>query len=229
MPKGIARQNIAGRASIARKPIASVYATQSEQTAATSPQQFPPGSYTFTPTVSGWWKFVLWGGGARGSGYGGGSGAYCETTKFLTTGQTAALVVGRGEGSGGGAQGSSVTFLDGTVVNAGAAALEVGGTATGGDVNLNGSNGGIDGGGGGNGGNGLGTGGGLGGLFEPNAGGGAGAPANLPFRGGVGSTLGSPGHYNGGTPGGGACSTSYGGSVAVAAGDGLIIAMLARS
>lgn len=227
MPKGIARQNIAGRASIARKPIASAFAAQSEQVAAASPQMFTPGSYTFTPTVSGWWKFVLWGGGARPTtGYGGGSGAYCEITKFITTGQTAALVAGRGAASGGAAQNSTVTFLDGTVVTAGAAVNEIGGTATGGDVNLNGSNGGIDGGGGGNGGNGLGTGGGAGGVFDSNVGGGAGAPANLPFRGGVGGSAGSP-HYGGGTPGGGAVSTTYGSQVP--AGDGLIIAMLARS
>ena len=227
MPKGIARQNIAGRASIARKPIASAFAAQSEQVAAASPQMFTPGSYTFTPTVSGWWKFVLWGGGARPTtGYGGGSGAYCEITKFITTGQTAALVAGRGAASGGAAQNSTVTFLDGTVVTAGAAVNEIGGTATGGDVNLNGSTGGVDGASGQNGGDGLGTGGGAGGLFTPNSGGGAGAPANLPFRGGVGGSAGSS-HYGGGTPGGGAVSTTYGSQVP--AGDGLIIAMLARS
>ena len=228
MPKGIARQNIAGRAGIARRPIASVYAAQSEQVAAASPQMFTPGSYTFTPTVSGWWKFVLWGGGARPTtGYGGGSGAYCEITKFITTGQTAALVAGRGAGSGGAAQNSTVTFLDGTVVTAGAAVNEIGGTATGGDVNLNGSTGGVDGPGGASGANGLGTGGGAGGAYEPNVGGGAGAPANLPFLGGVGGYAGGGQHYGGGTPGGGAVSTSYG--VQVAAGDGMIIAFLARS
>ena len=228
MPKGIARQNIAGRASIARKPIASVYATQSEQTAATSPQQFPPGSYTFTPTVSGFWQFVLWGGGGEDNAAtnGGGSGGYCEITKFLTTAQTVALVVGVGARNAVAGTASSATFPDGTVVTAGAASGRNGGTATGGDVNLAGSLGG-DGSVGGNGAAGLGTGGGLGGAGATGSrGGGAGAPANLPFRGGDGGTAGGGGNPGGRSPGSGYAAAV---SNAQSGGDGMIIAFLARS
>lgn len=228
MPKGIARQNIAGRASIARKPIASVYATQSEQTAATSPQQFPPGSYTFTPTVSGWWKFVLWGGGGEDNAAtnGGGSCGYCEITKFLTTAQTVALVVGVGARNAVVGTASSATFPDATVVTAGAASGRNGGTATGGDVNLAGSLGG-DGSVGGNGAAGLGTGGGLGGAGATGSrGGGAGAPANLPFRGGDGGTAGGGGNPGGRSPGSGYAAAV---SNAQSGGDGLVIAFLARS
>ena len=226
MPKGIARQNIAGRASIARKPIASVYATQSEQTAATSPQQFPPGSYTFTPTVSGRWKFVLCGGGGYVSPDGGGSGAYAEITKFLTTGQTVALVTGRGANTDAAGTDSTATFPDGTVVTAGAASGNTGGVATGGDVNLDGSDGGLDidssaGG------NGLGTGGGAGGpgTGVNIYGGGAGAPANLPFRGGAGGS--GQNVATGRSPGGGCASGAYPGKIS--GGDGQIIAFLASS
>lgn len=214
MPRGIARRDIAGRASIARKPIASVYAAQSTQTAAASPQQFPPGSYTFTPTVSGWWKFVLWGAGGGYSGAaGGGSGSYCEITKFLTTGQTVALVVGvGGYESATAPTNSTATFPDGTVATAGAGTnAGAAGTATGGDVNLSGSASGVAG---------LGTGGGAAGT---GAAGGAGAPANLPFRGGAG------GNDGGIKPAKGPGAGGAGSASAAAGGDGLIIAFLARS
>ena len=226
MPKGIARQNIAGRASIARKPIASAFAAQSEQVAAASPQMFTPGSYTFTPTVSGWWKFVLWGGGGKDNNNGGGSGAYCEITKFVTTGQTVALSAGRGQGALA-ATASTATFPDGTVASAGGASGNTGGSASGGDVNLNGSTGGLDA-SGTAGAAGLGTGGGLGGPGNgASVGGGAGAPANLPYRGGIGGDGSASTEVVGRTPGGGCASGSIG--TYTMAGDGQIIASLARS
>lgn len=220
MPKGVARQNIGSRAGIARRPIASIYAAQSTQTAATSPQQFPPGSYTFTPTISGWWKFVLWGGGSENSSAnnGGGSGGYSEITKFLTPSQTVALVVGIGARAGVAATASTATFPDGTVVSAGAASGRTGGTATGGDVNLDGSLGGT---GASSGAAGLGTGGGAAGTGNSS---GAGAPSNLPFRGGEGGT--AAGNTRGRSPGAGGSATVVS---AESGGDGLIIAFLARS
>lgn len=219
MALGIGRRSIGGQPGIARRPIATASGARSTQTAATSPQQFPPGSYTFTPTVSGWWKFVAWGGGEGGSGVtGGGSGGYCEITKFLTTGQTVAVVVGKGFDASSSATSSTATFPDGTVATAGAASGATGGTASGGDVNLNGSAGGN----GGAGAAGLGTGGGAAGT---GSGGGAGAPANLPFRGGDGA---STTVRQARSPGAGA-AINPGGDNRNNGGDGLIIAFLARS
>lgn len=219
MAAGIGRRSIAGQPGIARRPIATAAGARSTQTAATSPQQFPPGSYTFTPAVSGWWKFVLWGGGEGGGAVtGSGSGAYSEITKFLTASQTVAVVVGKGYDDSSSATSSTATFPDGTVVTAGAASGATGGTASGGDVNLNGSAGGN----GGAGSAGLGTGGGAAGT---GSGGGAGAPANLPFRGGAGA---STTIKQGRSPGGGG-SINPGGDNRNNGGDGSVIAFLARS
>ena len=226
MTKGIGRHSIAGRAGIARRPIATDYGVRSTQTAATSPQMFPVGSHSFAPTVSGWWKFVLWGGGGKDNNNGGGSGAYCEITKFVTTGQTVALSAGRGQGALA-ATASTATFPDGTVASAGGASGNTGGSASGGDVNLNGSTGGLDA-SGTAGAAGLGTGGGLGGPGNgASVGGGAGAPANLPYRGGIGGDGSASTEVVGRTPGGGCASGSIG--TYTMAGDGQIIASLARS
>jgi hypothetical protein len=173
---------------------------------------FPPGSYTFTAAKGGKYKFIAWGAGGgagtagAGTDTGGGSGGYAEITMFLATGQSVAVVVGVGGlfASGGN---TTLTFPNGKVVTctggaAGAASSGgTAGTATGGDVNLAGSAGVT----GGTGGSGLGTGGGVGGG---GTGGGAGAPANLPFRGGVGTSavsLNTPG------PGAGGGATGTGG------------------
>lgn len=215
MPRGIVRQR-AAKNRIAGKSMAVRYGLTDLQ----SPYQFAPGSYTFTSPKGGRWKFVLWGpGGNSGGGVdGGGSGAYVEITKTVLTGQTVALVV-----SSAGAA-TTATFLDGAVASAGAGSGITGGTASGGDVNLNGSNGGAS--GGSNAGTaGTGTGGGAAGAGGAGLPGGAGAPANLPFRGGAGGTgAGIPAVVSGKSPGGGAGDSG----AATAGGDGLIIAYLVR-
>jgi hypothetical protein len=166
----------------------------------------------FVIPVSGRWKFVAWGGGGRT-----GSAAYIEVTRALTVGQIVTVKVGRGD-SAPPTSDSTVTLPDGTVATAGGANGNTAGVASGGDVNLNGTTG--TSGTGANGGDGLGTGGGVGGTGDTiSINGGAGAPANLPYRGGPG------GAANGwvGGPGAGIGERSAG---AIQAGPGLIIATL---
>ncbi|WP_309091097.1 hypothetical protein [Phenylobacterium sp.] len=210
--KTINRLGIAALKSIAAKPIATRDATRPTP----SPNQYTPGTYSFRPLQSGYWKFVLWGGGANGgaSSWGGGSGAYCEKTVFLTTSQAVALNVGAR------ASATTATMPDGTIVSAGGAIGQSGGTAWGGDVNLNGSPGGS---GSSSGAAGSGTGGGGGGSKDTNNGG-AGAPANLPFRGGAGGT-GSNTPDPGTSPGGGGGDAGSGAGVG---GNGLAIVLFVR-
>jgi hypothetical protein len=152
-------------------------------TVAQQPFLFPdPGTLSFTPPVSGYWKFVGWGGGGNGTSgtIAGGSGAYVEITKFLTTSSVVTIVTGTYRGD------TTFTFSDGTVATAGGAPGGAGaaGIASGGDINLNGSAG-VSGAGTGN--AGLGTGGGPGGASGTR--GGSGSPANLPYRGCTGGGL----------------------------------------
>jgi hypothetical protein len=134
------------------------------------------GAYSFSPPASGKWKFVGWGcgGGGLAGTSGGASGAYVEITRFLTKNQVVTISVVSGADT-------VIAMPDGTVATAGKASAAVAGAASGGDVNLAGTAGVLS----GNGNPGLGTGGGLGGTVTTNIGG-AGAPANLPFRGGAG-------------------------------------------
>jgi hypothetical protein len=157
---------------IATLPIAVASSPDAQQ-----PTHYPnPGTYGFAPPVDGYWKFIIWGGGGNGSAgvTSGGSGAYVEVIRHLTTADTVTVIVGDARAD------SSVTFPDGRTATAGAGSGGTGGTATGGDVNLNGSAGVAPGGLPGN--HGLGTGGGAGGPGTVGSGG-AGAPANLPYRG----------------------------------------------
>ena len=180
------------------------------------PSQFAPGTTNWTVPYSGRWKFVAWSGGGTGASpaEGGNSGCYAEKTKALAANTVVAIVVGGPSAS------TTITFPDGTVVtcpagNGGASAPP---TPTGGDVNLQGSQGGNNSGGAGA--NGQGTGGGAGKAGNgSNTGGGAGAPANLPFRGGDGS---STSVYSR-TPGGGGCGV---GPDYARGGDGLVIAFM---
>lgn len=188
MTKGIGGQGIASRPGIGRKAVATRFAQQNAQ----SPTSYPPGSWTFTPPRPGYWKFVLRGHGGGGSGgvTGGASGAYVEVTKYLTSPQSVALIVG----SFGGGD-TTATFPGGSVATAGAASGAVAGVASGGDVNLNGAAGVPTGGNNGN--PGTGTGGGSGGIASGSSGG-AGAPANLPFHGSTGASNAIPGPGAGG-------------------------------
>lgn len=176
---------------------------------------FPPGSYTFSPPDPGVWKFVLWGPGGNGSGSGtGSSGGYCEYSLSLGVRDRVTLSVGL-PAIGTTSTATTATFPGGKVVSAGPGAQGAGGggVATGGDLNIagsDGSDGSIVGPAGG------GTGGGPGGV----AGVGAGAPAALPFRGGGGGAANSTGY----APGGGA---GFGPTQGNGAG-GLIIAMRVR-
>jgi hypothetical protein len=149
--------------------------------AVTQPSVYPdPGTYTFTPPISGYFKFVGWGAGGRGSSgsYGGGSGSYVEATRLLTVNQSVTIVVGPSNND------TTFTFPDGTIVTAGGSSGQAGGTPSGlnanlGDVGLSGTAGPNN---GGTASPGLGTGGGPGGGVN----GGAGSPANLPYRGSAG-------------------------------------------
>lgn len=158
------------------------------------PFSFPSATtnYAFTPPKAGYWKFVGWGPGAQGLGVpngSGASGAYVEVTKFLTPAQTVAISVAQ--------QADTVfTFPDGSTATAAKAAGMTGGLASGGDINLSGTAGSAT--GSLAGGSGLGTGGGLGGAAGGGASGGPGAPANLPYRGGVGGTASATGPGVGG-------------------------------
>lgn len=156
-----------------------------QQAVRREPSTYPnPGTYTFVPTVEGYWKFVAWGHGGSGGGSGthsGGSGAYVEITRYLTLAQTVTIVLPESATS----SDTTVTMPDGTIAIAARANGQAGGVASGGDVNLNGSNGVSTGNNNGN--AGVGTGGGAGGVGIVGPGsGGAGAPANLPYRGGDG-------------------------------------------
>jgi hypothetical protein len=171
--------------------------------AVTQPSVYPdPGTYTFTPPINGYFKFVGWGGGGNGSSgvYGGGSGSCVEATRLLTVNQSVTMVVGATHVD------TTFTFPDGTVITAGGTTNQAGGIASGinanlGDVGINGTAGPSN---GGTAGPGLGTGGGPGGGVN----GGAGVPANLPCRGpsggGAFTTNGyGAGSVNGGTANGG--------------------------
>jgi len=150
--------------------------------------QFPVGSHDFMAPVAGTWKFVMWGPGGdpvnNGSNLSGGaSGGYVEYKKFLDKNQIVKLVVGRDTNT-------TAVFPDGKLLSAGAASANIGGVATGGDVNLNGTSTpaigtGLSGPAG------QGSGAGLGGTGSSAADGGAGAPALLPYRGGTGGSISS--------------------------------------
>jgi hypothetical protein len=216
MPTGIARRGIAGRSGVARRQIACRPDAGGADVGST--YLYPPGSYTFRPPKPGFWKFVLWGPGGCWNDFGdaGGSGAYCEYTRYLDPTQTVAVVVSE-YGSA-----TTATFLDSKVVSAGAGVdAGAGGTASGGDVNLNGSTGGL---------NGAGTGGGAKGTGG-SAQAGAGAPANLPFRGGRGSNINHSGPTGGATTPGGSAGAVAGGvnTTNAAGGTGLAIAMFVRA
>lgn len=136
--------------------------------------QYTPGSYTFIPPVSGYYKFIQWGAG-DGSNPGGASGAYAEKTAFLTPALSVPMVVGLGNA---GAPGGDTTVnlpVTGLVTAGGGNGITPG-VASGGDLNLNGSTSGNPG---------LGSGGGPVGSVGGNP---AGAPGVLPFRGGGGAT-----------------------------------------
>lgn len=215
MPAGITQaKGRKGRFGIARRSIGHAYPAGADlQQPYTFPASLSP--YSFTPPVSGKWKFVGWGPGASTGGFGGASGGYVEVTRQLTTNQAVAIVAGF-VGTD-----TTITLPDGTVATAGKGASS-GGTATGGDVNLNGSAGG-------NavaGSPGLGTGGGAGGAAPNNLGGGAGAPANLPYRGGEGASDAGAGSDRGGSVGSGGCGVSTGLS---SGGPGLVLAVLLSS
>jgi hypothetical protein len=167
------------------------------------PYNFPSAgvTYTWSPPQSGRWKFVGWGPGDRGA-----SGAYFEVTRFLRATDSVTIQVGRTASSD-----TVLTLPGGLVATAGRASSNTAGVASGGDVNLNGTDGPSI--AGASGGAGLGTGGGSGGLGDGSTyAGGSGAPANLPFRGANGgdNNLTSPG------PGAGAgqpsAGTIYGGN-----------------
>lgn len=174
------------------------------------PSIFSVGTGTFTASRAGRWKFVAWGSGQGGDG--GRSSSYGEVTKQLALGANVAIVVG-GPNSGLPVAGDTrLTFPDSSVAVAQGAPNHGVPVATGFDVALGGSAGGS---GGGNGSPGLGTGGGAGGTGDGSNNGGAGAPANLPLRGGRGA--------NGDGTLIGSTTPGAGGSLTVSAGGGMVL------
>lgn len=180
------------------------------------------GTNSFSPPTTGRYKFYGWAGGrgGNGAGDGGASGSYFEISKALSVGQTVMCSVGRGGWTSRPAEATTVTFPDGTTATAAAPAnVNDQALATGGDVNLSGSRGGLastgqaGGAGGGN----------SGGAGGPGAfliGGGAGSPANAPMRGAPGGFYSSS--LAGGCPGGGGAGDDGGGGTPPG-GAGLII------
>lgn len=164
---------------------------------------YPAGTPTWICPKSGWYRFVQWGaGGVTGGTVSGGSGAHTQTVAHINKGQTVAIVVPAGGSD------CTVTLPNGRVITAGTAAAATGGVASGGDININGSNGTA--GGGGNGVAGGGDNGGPGGLGNGTTNsGGAGAPGSGGYRGGEGGS--ATGGAGAGTPGAGGNQTSSGG------------------
>lgn len=212
MVRGIAKPGIAGRLGVGRRQIGSKTPEMVQQ-----PYTFPPGSYTFTPPKPGFWKFVMWAAGGSGSGSAGGSSGYAEYTRYLRANDSVALNVCAVQAP----SNTTAAFADGRLVTVTFGSAATAGAASGGDVNFPGNPGGA--GTGADGLVGLGSGGGAGGTGDGvSVNGGAGAPANLPYRGGRGGNFSGAGF--GGSPGAG--STATGGSSS--GGAGLIIVALVR-
>lgn len=147
----------------------------------------PPSStaYRWSPPTPGFWKFAAWGVGGNIIGHGGASGSYGEITRSLSVGQTVSILVPSWV-SQLSAIDTTIIFPDGKTVIAGSAIGITPGIAQGFDLNLNGTPG-TAGGHAATGGAGQGTGGGQGAPSSSGSlDGGAGAPGNLPFRGGSG-------------------------------------------
>lgn len=182
---------------------------------------FPVGTAVWVCPKSGWWKFVLWGGGAMApiGSTGGGSGAYYEALRHVAARQTVTFQVG----DSGEVAGTRITLPGGEVLTAlgvfntqaGAAASPLNKTN---DIALAGSAGAV---GGAAATNGLGDNGGLGGT-QANGGGG-GAPGQGQFKGGDGAKNGSEW---GKTPGGGSSGELISGFPGFKGGQGLALAVL---
>lgn len=183
-------------------------------------RSYPPGSYTFTATTSGWYRFVLWGGGAsaQNTDGSGGGGAFILAERALAQGQRVSIVVGAqtslppNTSTGIDGNASSVTFPTGEVITAGGGqttASRAGGVPTAGQLDTAyaggagvtsgaGNAGAGPGGGAGGAAGGFGGGGGAGGAADvPGGSGAAGASFTSGQSpgggGGTNSTLGTPG------------------------------------
>ena len=179
--RGLVGQSLTGRKAVPVLAYAAVYSA---------------GSYTFVAPVSGVFKFIACGSGSGGNGFdrGGSSGAYVEKTRRLAVGEAVGIVVAKAVNLGANSAGNDTIFVfsDGLVVVAGGGAAisgtGLGGVASNGDVNINGSasspsftSG--------NPGSGLGGGPG-GGTDGSTISGGSGAPGVAPFFGGAGGGVG---------------------------------------
>lgn len=204
---------------IGNLPVGTLTIAQAAASLAQEPSVYSPGTYTFKPPRSGYWKFIGWGpgGGTSNLSDTGASGAYGEITKFLTTAQSVAIVVSPNSSA------TTFTFPDGTVASAGNGAQGPSGAgiATGFDVNLNGTPGVTN-----SSGSSPPAANGTGGGTSGGANGGAGAPANLPYRGASGTAPGSTSTVMGQSPGGGAGQTSL---TLAAGGSGLALVVFLRS
>jgi hypothetical protein len=161
---------------------------------------------------SGVYEFALWSGGGENGTGGGASGSFLMARRYLKAGEVVAVVVGFGRGSGLGSATSSLEFPNGNVaIAAGPINFFTAGGATGGDLNISGTDGGAS----------FGPGKGpYGGAAGVGTHSGSGAPSYLSKqRGGTGATAGGA---PGGFPGGGASGTGANG-VTYPGGNGLCI------
>jgi hypothetical protein len=216
MGSPIASRSIGARPSIAARKV-----NPSRAVGGTAVQPYncarKPGGWTFQPPTAGLWKFVGWSAGGNGNATdGGASGGYFEITRRVSLLDTVTIMVSDPASTAGTT--TSVTFLSGTVATATRASGMTAGTATGGDVNLQGTAGTTA--NPGTAGSGLGTGGGAGGVSLGSYAPGAGAPANLPYRGGQGPAE----NYASAPIGAGAAGQSGG-----RGGEGLVIAVFMGS
>lgn len=195
-------------------------------------RSYPPGSYTLTITVSGWYRFVLWGGGAsaQNTDGSGGGGAFIRAERALAQGQRVTIICGAPtavpafSATGIDGNASSVTFPTGEVITAGGGqttASRAGGVATASalDTTYSGGAGVTSGAGNAGAGPGGGAGGAAGGFV-----GGGGAGGSLEHPGGDGATGGST-NTAGESPGGGGGGNAGTGA---AGGGGLVLVYQVR-
>lgn len=177
---------------------------------------YPAGSFTFIAPASGWFRFVMWGAGARsnqGGPWGGPSGAFVLAERPLAQGQRVSLVVADADNT---PINTTATFPDGEVLTAGSGdrITPAVGVATAnrnrGDIAINGSLANANGGGN------------NGGTSKPGNGtpdrSGGGAPGWAGYRGGDGA--GSASGFPGSSPGGGGSVDS---GVGTFGGGGLVL------
>jgi hypothetical protein len=98
---------------------------------------YGPGSYTWIAPKTGYYRFAQWGSGSQGGGgSSGGSGSHAQSVVLLAKGATVAILVAAID-----ADNTTVTLPTGRVITAASASGATAGVASGGDINISGTNG----------------------------------------------------------------------------------------